>query len=42
MPSLVHTAQWAAGASLVFVPAALACALELPRTLGAGRAAGKA
>ena len=37
-PGLVHTAQWATAAGLGFILLAMACALGLPRTLGAGRA----
>ncbi len=33
MPSLVHTAQWATVANLVFILAAWCCTFGLPRTL---------
>ena len=39
MPSLAPTAQWAIAANLAFGLAALVCALGLPRSLGAERAA---
>ncbi|HEY2285273.1 MAG TPA: MFS transporter [Streptosporangiaceae bacterium] len=39
MPALVHTAQTATVVNLGFILAALLCALTLPRTLGAERAA---
>jgi EmrB/QacA subfamily drug resistance transporter len=39
VPVLVHSAQRATVVNLVFVAAALLCALALPRTLGAERAA---
>jgi hypothetical protein len=39
MPVLVHTAQTATVINLGFILAALICALALPRTLGAERAA---
>ncbi len=39
MPVFLHTAQLATGANLAFVLAALLCALALPATLGAERAA---
>jgi hypothetical protein len=39
MPVFVHTAERATLVNLGFVLAALLCALALPRTLGAERAA---
>ncbi len=37
-PGLVHTAHWAAAASLGAILLTVICALGLPRTLGSGQA----